>query len=84
MGDTTPFHTGESCVQTRMGVREAIEPFARRVVRDHLPEQHRDFYRQLPFVVLAARDEDTRPWVTLVAASNGVIHIIDTVILPPM
>jgi ferredoxin-NADP reductase/predicted pyridoxine 5'-phosphate oxidase superfamily flavin-nucleotide-binding protein len=72
MGDTTPFHTGESCVQTRMGVREVIEPFARRVVRDHLPEQHRDFYRQLPFVVLAARDEDTRPWVTLVAASNGV------------
>lgn len=55
-----------------MGVREQIEPFARRVVRDHLPEQHREFYAQLPFVVVAARDAAARPWVTLLAALGGV------------
>lgn len=64
-------------MQTRMGVREAIEPFARRVVRDHLPEQHRDFYRQLPFVVLAAWDGHARSWATLVAALRGVATSFD-------
>lgn len=59
-------------MQTRMGVREAIEPFARRVVRDHLPEQHRAFYAQLPFIVVAARDAAARPWATLLAAPSGV------------
>lgn len=44
-----------------MDVREVIGPFARRVVRDHLPEQHRDLYRHRLLAVLAARDEHARP-----------------------
>lgn len=72
MASQSPFHPGETQVQTRMGVREAIEPFARRVVRDHLPEQHRAFYAQLPFLVVAGRDSAARPWATLLAAPSGV------------
>ncbi len=48
-----------------------IEPWARKVVRSYLPEEHRDFYGQLPFLVLAARDERGRPWATLVAGLPG-------------
>jgi ferredoxin-NADP reductase/predicted pyridoxine 5'-phosphate oxidase superfamily flavin-nucleotide-binding protein len=69
-GDS-PFHAGERQVQERLGVREEIESFARRVVRDHMPEQHRGFYAQLPFVLLATLDDRGRPWASLVAGRPG-------------
>ena len=53
-----PFHAGEHAVQARMGVREQIEPWARQVVRDHMPDQHREFYTGLPFLVAAARERE--------------------------
>ncbi len=67
----SPFHRGEQELQERMGVRNAIEPWAQKVVRPWLPEQHRDFYEQLPFVVVSARDEEERPWATLLAGEPG-------------
>ena len=70
-GQATPFHAGERAVQSRLGVRESIEPWARKVVRSFLPEEHREFYAALPFLVLAARDERGRPWVSLVAGRPG-------------
>ncbi|MBX9605723.1 MAG: pyridoxamine 5'-phosphate oxidase family protein [Gammaproteobacteria bacterium] len=87
MATPSPFHSGETEVQTRMGVREAIEPFARRVVRDYLPEQHRAFYAQLPFLVVAGRDGAARPWATVLAAPSGVAdspdpHSLDLHALP--
>lgn len=69
----SPFHEGEQRIQQALGVREQIEPFARRVVRSFLPEQHVDFYRQLPFVVAAARDARGRPWVTLLSGEPGFV-----------
>ena len=67
----SPFHVGEQQVQERLGVRDKIESFARRVIRDHLPEQHRTFYGQLPFVLLGTVDEQGRPWASLVAQRPG-------------
>jgi ferredoxin-NADP reductase/predicted pyridoxine 5'-phosphate oxidase superfamily flavin-nucleotide-binding protein len=60
-------------VQERIGVREVIEPWARKVVRSYLPEGHRAFFAALPFVVVAARDEAGRPWVTIVAGAPGFV-----------
>ena len=68
----SPFHRGERLVQSRLGVRD-IEPWARKVVRDHLPEQHKDFYIALPFLVVAARDQQGRPWVTLLEGPEGFV-----------
>ena len=61
---SSTFHAGERAIQRRLGVEE-IEDWAKRVVRPVLPEQHRAFYRDLPFVVAAARDRSDRPWATL-------------------
>ncbi len=72
--DLSPFHRGEQEVQTRLGVREDIEPWARKVVRPFLPEQHREFYGDLPFVVVAARDGQGRPWATILAGTPGAFH----------
>lgn len=69
----SPFHPGEQAVQARLGVRETIEPFARRVIRDHMPDQHRAFYGELPFVLLGTVDDLGRPWASLVAGQPGFI-----------
>ena len=69
----SPFHEGEQRVQERLGVREAIEPWARKVVRPSLPEEHREFYGQLPFIVAAARDARGRPWATILADEPGFL-----------
>ena len=75
--DASPFHAGELATQARLGVREAIDPWARKVVRPFLPQQHRDFYRRLPFVVVAARDRDGRPWATLLTGAPGFVRSPD-------
>ena len=71
-GEGSPFHPGEQAVQERLGVRD-IEDWARKVVRDHLPEQHRAFHTAQPFLVAAARDGRDRPWVTLLDGPDGFV-----------
>lgn len=69
----SPFHDGEHVVQQRLGVRESIERWARKVVRPFLPDEFRTFFAELPFVVAAARDEQGRPWATIVAGRPGFV-----------
>ena len=71
MSDSSPFHIGEKKIQERLGVRDRIEPWARKVVRGSLPDQHRKFYAALPFLVAAARDLEGRPWATLLTGTPG-------------
>ncbi len=77
MPSASPFHEGEQRVQTRLGVRDQIEPWARQVVRAYLPEEHRAFHESLPFLVAAARDRDGRPWVTLLTGPSGFVRSPD-------
>ncbi len=74
---TSPFHAGEQQVQERLGVRDKIETFARKVVRDHMPVQHREFYQQLPFVLIGTVDLNGRPWASLVAGRPGFMTAPD-------
>lgn len=67
----SPFHDGEVALQKAVGVAERMEAFGRRVIRDHMPDQHRDFYRQLPFIVLGAVDAAGDTWVTLLSGRPG-------------
>jgi hypothetical protein len=72
----SPFHHGEQKVQERLGVRD-IEAWARKVVLDHLSDQHRDFYTSLPFLVVSARDGKGRPWVTLLDGPDGFVSSVN-------
>ncbi|WP_432723835.1 pyridoxamine 5'-phosphate oxidase family protein [Jeongeupia wiesaeckerbachi] len=69
--EASPFHAGEQEVQRRVGVRDKVESIGRLVVRDYMPEQHRDFFAQLPFVVVGAVDATGQPWATLLAGEPG-------------
>lgn len=68
----SPFHAGERQVQDRLGVGD-IEEWARKVVRPHMPAEHRDFHTALPFLVASARDAQGRPWATLLTGPDGFV-----------
>jgi predicted pyridoxine 5'-phosphate oxidase superfamily flavin-nucleotide-binding protein len=53
----SPFHHGERQVQEKLGVRDKMENFGRRVIRNHMPVQYRDFYQQLPFILAGFIDD---------------------------
>jgi ferredoxin-NADP reductase/predicted pyridoxine 5'-phosphate oxidase superfamily flavin-nucleotide-binding protein len=75
--DDSPFHLGEQAIQTRTGKREQMENFGRQVIRSFLPEQHRLFYSQLPFLVLGSVDDQGWPWASILASTPGSISSPD-------
>lgn len=70
MTDTTlPFHAGELEAQTRSGLGHP-RAFG---IRDLMPEQHRDFFAMLPFVVIASAADVGSPAATILAGPPGFI-----------
>jgi hypothetical protein len=71
--EASPFHRGEQEVQARLGVRDKLEGFGRRVIRDYMPEQHREFFAMLPFLIAGTVDEAGRPWASILAGRPGFV-----------
>ncbi|GAB5382749.1 MAG: hypothetical protein Alis3KO_40100 [Aliiglaciecola sp.] len=69
----SPFHEGELSIQSREGKREFVASYANKVIRDFMPEQHRDFYQQLPFAVFGSVDEQGFPWASIMPGLPGFI-----------
>ncbi len=70
----SPFHRGERDIQTRLGVREQIEDIGQRFIRDYMPDEHRAFYKQLPFLLIGSLDNAGRPWASVLVGRPGFIH----------
>lgn len=68
------FHEGECAVQERVGVREKLAAIGPRVIRDCMPEQHREFLTQLPFVIVGSVDGAGQPWAAVLANPPGFIE----------
>ena len=64
------FHAGELALQQRTGVRERMA-LATAVIRDRMPQQHRDFFPLLPFVVAGSVDAQGQPWASVLAGPPG-------------
>lgn len=77
----SPWHAGERQLQESVGVAEQMEVNGRRVIRDYMPDQHRLFYSQLPYMVLGAVDEQGIPWATLLEGPPGFVHSPDPKLL---
>lgn len=65
------FHQGERAVQARLGVAERMTEVGKRVIRDFLPEQFRQFFEQLPFVLVGSVDGLGRPWASVLVGEPG-------------
>jgi len=69
--DTPAFHAGEQAWQSEVGVRERLEAVGRMVIRDHMPEQHRELFGKLPTLLLAVQDASGQPWATMLQGPPG-------------
>jgi uncharacterized protein len=74
----SPFHPGEIYFQRAIGVADRMDAFGRKVIRDYMPDQHRDFYAQLPFIVLGTVDENGATWATLLSGQPGFLSSPDS------
>lgn len=73
----SPWHAGEKRLQEQAGVAERMEAFGQKVIRDYMPDQHRAFYHQLPFMVVGAVDAEGKPWATLLEGPEGFVSSPD-------
>lgn len=71
------FHPGEQAIQERLGVKEKMDQLGTRVIRDHMPDQHRELFQKLPMLVIGAVDPKGHPWATLLTGRPGFIHSPD-------
>jgi len=77
----TPFHEGELELQERTGKRAMLEVAGRQAIRPFMPDQHRIFFAQLPFIVAGGVDREGWPWAFLITGSPGFIQSPDEVTL---
>jgi uncharacterized protein len=69
-----PFHAGERALQERVGLVERMRGVGQRVIRPFMPEQHQQFFAQLPFVLVGAVDAMGRPWASMLVGEPGFMH----------
>jgi ferredoxin-NADP reductase/predicted pyridoxine 5'-phosphate oxidase superfamily flavin-nucleotide-binding protein len=77
----SPYHPGELALQERAGVREKIDRQGRRGVRRFMPEQHRQFYPQLPFLFVGSVDDQGQPWASVLVGEPGFVRTPDATTL---
>lgn len=75
------FHQGELMAQQRAGVREKMERIGNVVLRDYMPEQHRDFFTLLPTLFIGSSDEAGQVWASMLSNSPGFVHTPDATTL---
>lgn len=72
--NASPFHNGEQYIQTKLGVRDKMEQVGQKVIRDYLPEQHQEFYRQLSYLFIGHCDRYGWPWASILYQTPGFIQ----------
>lgn len=70
----SPFHPGEQAIQTRLGVRDKLEQIGQRVIRDHMPEQHRTFFAAQPWLLVGSRGADGQPHASVLHGAPGFAY----------
>jgi uncharacterized protein len=69
--ERSAFHAGEQALQARAGARERSERAGQRMIRDFMPDPHREFFAAQPLVLVGSLDARGRPWASLLAGEPG-------------
>ena len=67
------WHEGERAAQERVGVAARLTDHGERVLRPLMPDQHRIFFAQLPFIVVGSVDDDRQPFASIVLGQPGFV-----------
>jgi predicted pyridoxine 5'-phosphate oxidase superfamily flavin-nucleotide-binding protein len=68
------FHEGEQALQREAGSLARLAEIGPRVMRDHMPEQHREFFPLLPFLLVGSVDATGQPWASVLTGPPGFAH----------
>lgn len=71
------FHAGEQALQRAAGTYERLAEIGPQIVRDHMPEQHRELFGKLPTLVVGALEADGHPVATMLAGRPGFVTTPD-------
>lgn len=69
----SPFHPGERQLQARVGLQDKMDVIGRKVIRDHMPDEHRQFFDGLPLLFVGSVDRDGQPWASVVTGAPGFV-----------
>ncbi|OUL78626.1 pyridoxamine 5'-phosphate oxidase family protein [Paraburkholderia hospita] len=75
--DTSPFHADELAAQRLAGVDSQANSSGRRSIRRYMPDQHREFFAQQPFMVFGGVDASGQPWATIRTGEPGFVSSPD-------
>src|ERR1700676_3920996 len=68
---SSPWHEGERALHERIGLAERMERAGRHSIRAAMPDQHRAFFAQLPFLLVGSVDDAGWPWLSLLSGPPG-------------
>lgn len=71
--ESAPWHDGEVVLQKLMGSAERLAVMGPRIIRPFMPDQHRKFFAQLPFVIMGSVDPQGNCWVGIAAGQPGFV-----------
>ncbi len=74
----SPYHPGEIAVQERAGVRARAERMGRGGIRDFMPDQHRELFTRLPYLLVGSVDRSGQPHASLLVGPPGFIASPDS------
>ncbi len=72
-----PWHAGEIAMQERAGVRERLARTGPAVIRDYMPDQHRELFEKLPYLLVGSRDAEGRVWASMLFGPPGFVRTPD-------
>jgi uncharacterized protein len=73
----SPFHAGERAIHARFGAQERMDKQGRRAIRDYLLDQHRQFFAQLPYVIVGTVDAADNLWASVLVGEPGFLSSPD-------
>jgi uncharacterized protein len=71
--EDTPFHEGERSIQDLAGTRARMDVAGPRLIRDQMPDQHRELFEKLPWLIAGIADASGQPWATALAGTPGFV-----------
>lgn len=75
------FHAGETLLQERAGLAERMAEVGQRMVRRYMPDQHREFFAQLPYLIVGALDHSGQPWASVLSNPAGFVQSPESTLL---
>lgn len=67
------FHQGEVFLQNKFGVAQSMASVGEKAIRSFMPEQHREFFSLLPFLLVGSVDQHLQPTASVLTGIPGFV-----------